>query len=1088
MISLKFNKEKYLFFFFLKCTIILIKIRNILLETCEYDTPLIKNNQCIAGICTTEQFENNVCTINNTLIKTQWFNNISPVSLIGYTYVDITTTLNGNLLTAFSSHPKENNTIFYGLKKDGRSYFKKNNIETPNYFITKSANKFESFSFTIKLNGTNDNKEYFVSIPKDCGNNIELYDFENNIVYEKRAKEFFNKLQIFCIYSSIIKLSTDEDYYILGISGTLFSSSGVASYYFYLYKLLFTSPDIKNNSPIIKSVSTSSTNTRISSCFESNSKKIICFYQNTSLYYVIGVYDYDLNNKVLYNLVEGPKEEFMFFKGIHFIGDVGAFGYYLYDNSKYNFYIQIKEYKETEKTFYDYFTSIPLIKIDQAETFSNKTILSDMIKIADSKICFCSFEENLKKLYVIIIYNYNNQNIKIRYYYSNIYNLYNYASPNEFEISLYNDLIAFATSLRYQNNYNYRKSYLIIFSYPNSTDFNVSITDNLKSFTNIYIDPKEYCFIDNNLFGYIFYGVKIINYSEGYELLSKNNNTNINKEDILINDDQIELVLSKKINFPQNGKIEYAMVLTEPDYDIFNQYSPIIDTSYCDGDGTDEESIFKENKNKYVGKTSYINIIINSEEISNNCNENCDICLNNNNKTCITCKFSYKIINEEKQCLSNNTNETESMITIPKTTQPITTIPKTTQPITIIPKTTQPITTMPKTTQPITTIPKTTQPITTMPKTTQLKIDNSINIKENNNSCSYLEIINNNCISEKITINQLNEVKSILINLNYTKNKTNILIFTKNIIIQLSTLEDQQNSDNFDVSNIDLGKCEQLLKEEYKIPNTESLIIYKTDNRSKDLSSTYVQYEVYSPINLEKLNLSICNNVQIIINVPIILNNNIEVLFDSLSQSGYNIFNDDDSFYHDNCAIYTTSNKIGKILSNRNKDNHPEIQKHFKCQVGCKLRSYNHTSKKAKCACSLTNESIELNARKLFSQKEKHQSFYNILSNSNFQVLKCYKLLFGFWSIKNIGEILMTVIFVIFLIIIIISSFIWPKKISNHIKNILENKYAINKIKIKMNIQKTNTQNYNQCKRYKSSGQSNIFLNINSKKYKKKKR
>ena len=34
------------------------------------------------------------------------------------------------------------------------------------------------------------------------------------------------------------------------------------------------------------------------------------------------------------------------------------------------------------------------------------------------------------------------------------------------------------------------------------------------------------------MFGYIFYGVKIINYTEGYELLSKNNITNINKEDI----------------------------------------------------------------------------------------------------------------------------------------------------------------------------------------------------------------------------------------------------------------------------------------------------------------------------------------------------------------------------------------------------------------------------------------------------------------------------------------------------------------------------------------------------------------------------
>ena len=86
-----------------------------------------------------------------------------------------------------------------------------------------------------------------------------------------------------------------------------------------------------------------------------------------------------------------------------------------------------------------------------------------MIKIYDSKIWFCSFEEDLKKLYIIIINNYNNQNIKIRYYYSNIYNLYNYDNNNdfEFEISLYNNLIAFASSLKYQKNYSYRKRYLI---------------------------------------------------------------------------------------------------------------------------------------------------------------------------------------------------------------------------------------------------------------------------------------------------------------------------------------------------------------------------------------------------------------------------------------------------------------------------------------------------------------------------------------------------------------------------------------------------------------------------------------------------
>ena len=53
------------------------------------------------------------------------------------------------------------------------------------------------------------------------------------------------------------------------------------------------------------------------------------------------------------------------------------------------------------------------------------------------------------------------------------------------------------------------------------------------------------------------------------------------------------------------------MVLTEPEYSIFNDYSPIIDTTYCNG-GEDEEIFFEQKKNKYVGKTSYITIFYNS--------------------------------------------------------------------------------------------------------------------------------------------------------------------------------------------------------------------------------------------------------------------------------------------------------------------------------------------------------------------------------------------------------------------------------------------------------------------------------------------
>ena len=92
------------------------------------------------------------------------------------------------------------------------------------------------------------------------------------------------------------------------------------------------------------------------------------------------------------------------------------------------------------------------------------------------------------------------------------------------------------------------------------------------------------------------------------------------------------------------------------------------------------------------------------------------------------------------------------------------------------------------------------------------------------------------------------------------------------------------------------------------------------------------------------------------------------------------------------------------------------------CQTGCELESYNSTSKKAKCNCSIKEETISnLNIDDLFDKKKISESFYKTLSNSNFQVLKCYKLIIDFSLIlKNYGEVFMTIFFLIFIILMII--------------------------------------------------------------------
>ena len=54
------------------------------------------------------------------------------------------------------------------------------------------------------------------------------------------------------------------------------------------------------------------------------------------------------------------------------------------------------------------------------------------------------------------------------------------------------------------------------------------------------INLKEHTRIENNYFGYIYYGIKILNYSEGYKLL--NYGSEIGEGDILLEEVQLELV------------------------------------------------------------------------------------------------------------------------------------------------------------------------------------------------------------------------------------------------------------------------------------------------------------------------------------------------------------------------------------------------------------------------------------------------------------------------------------------------------------------------------------------------------------------
>ena len=80
-------------------------------------------------------------------------------------------------------------------------------------------------------------------------------------------------------------------------------------------------------------------------------------------------------------------------------------------------------------------------------------------------------------------------------------NLYIYRFFNRISITIYNGLIALAST--YIDLDDCSAVSLILFSYPNSTDFEVDIIEKLKINDNIIIDLNSKCNLDNNIFGLI---------------------------------------------------------------------------------------------------------------------------------------------------------------------------------------------------------------------------------------------------------------------------------------------------------------------------------------------------------------------------------------------------------------------------------------------------------------------------------------------------------------------------------------------------------------------------------------------------------
>ena len=249
-------------------------------------------------------------------------------------------------------------------------------------------------------------------------------------------------------------------------------------------------------------------------------------------------------------------------------------------------------------------------------------------------------------------------------------------------------------------------------------------------------------------------------------------------------------------------------------------------------------------------------------------------------------------------------------------------------------------------------------------------------------------------------------------------NPDGIIYQITNSINELELLKNKSNNNN--ISIIDLSQCENILRKEYHINDNDSLIFVKNEKITNKASKKDLNFEVYEPYNKTKLNLSLCDDTTINIYIPMELSEETKQLYNQIKESGYDMFNINDPFYQDICTPYDSQSGTDILLVDR--INYIYNNDDTQCQPNCHFFYYSIESHYMQCTCSTNKDTNDNNLKKdKFSSKKIYESFYDVLKYSNYNILKCYRIIMNIKIFKyNIGCIITFAFFCCFIICIIL--------------------------------------------------------------------
>ena len=330
------------------------------------------------------------------------------------------------------------------------------------------------------------------------------------------------------------------------------------------------------------------------------------------------------------------------------------------------------------------------------------------------------------------------------------------------------------------------------------------------------------------------------------------------------------------------------------------------------------------------------------------------------------------------------------------------------------------------------------------------------------------QLFNQTSILKDIIINNINDaILKGKINFSNIINRdnNNLLRMEDNIIYEITSTNNKNKTKN--ISTVNLGNCENILKNIYNIDESLPLVIFKVEYFIEGLLIPVIGYEVYHPINNLQLNLSYCKNEKANLNIPVSINE--DKLFKHNPTSDY---------YTDKCKSYTTDNGTDILIIDRKNEfinNNMSL-----CENNCSFDGYNSETKQVICKCEIKNKQIVIsevdNERNILSN-----DFKNDNNSSNMFTIKCYYALFTIDGIsQNYESYILIFIIITFIILSILFYKCWYPSLNDDIREIIEIKEEEEKIKninIKQIIDNNNNKN-NKKKKIKMN-----IINNNSKSF-----